>query len=454
MVRVVLLLVALVAMTSVADAAALRIEGADPEVEMGKYLNLHIVYEGESAVGSADLQQWADDFFIDVRGSDTENLLSGSIRTTQQVRLYPRATGEAVLERIALGGAVAGPLRVTVVPAVRNGIDGTPRWLPLPERVWQGQAFEIAVDMALMHPSNHIALDDVVLPGFDVQPLPRQTDSRDGVEVVRLRWRVTALDPGGHRLELPPIEQRGRGRWRFHLRVPEIRVVPLPSYLPPSVPVGKVTLESALVRGDGQQYWQVYIRNRGRLPDASYGLRAALAGAAGTDPDRLGVAEVETDPETGIASQRYQVPLPEWSFGWGDGPAITVRYFDTGAGQLTETTTRLPPAWRMPTYAALVLSLVSLLLLAASGALLLRTARRWLARRKFRQQVDLAGDAHALRRLLVTSTGHHTVTDWAATQCDPAAIETAALINEACFSAGTWLDPATLKKRVREIRMW
>ncbi|MCB1787053.1 MAG: hypothetical protein H6955_22065 [Chromatiaceae bacterium] len=453
MVRVVLLLVALVAMTSVADAAALRIEGANAEVEMGKYLNLQIVYEGESAVGSADLQQWADDFFIDVRDSGTENLLSGSIRTTQQVRLYPRSTGEAVLERIALGGAVAGPLRVTVVPAVRNGIDGTPRWLPLPERVWQGQAFEIAVDAALMHPSNHIALDDAVLPGFDVQPLPRQTESRDGVEVVRLRWRVTAVEPGVHRLELPPIEQRGRGRWRFYLRATEIRVVPLPSYLPPSVPVGKVTLESVLVRGDGKQYWQVHIRNPGRLPDASYGLRAALATASGINPDRLGVAEVEADLETGIASQRYQVPLPDWSFGWGDGPTITLRYFDTDAGQLTETRTWLPPAWRMPIYAALVLIAVSVLLLVGAAALLVRATRRWLERRQFRQQLARAPDAHALRRLLITSTGHSILTDWAAQQRDPAATDVAELINKVCFSAAAPPDSTTLRQALRRARL-
>ena len=281
MVRAVLLLIALLVMTSVANAASLRIEAADTEVEMGKYLTLQIVYEGESAVGSADLRQWIDDFHIDVRDTTTENLLSGAIRTTQQLRLYPRAVGDTVLERIALGGAVAGPLRVTVAPTVRNGIDGTPRRIPLPDQVWQGQTFEIGVDAALMHPSNQIALDDAVLPGFDPQPLPRQTDSRNGVDVVRLRWRVTALQPGRHRLELPPIEQRGRGRWRFFLRAPEVRIVPLPSYLPPSVPVGKVTLESALLDDGARHFWEVIVRNRGRLPDASYGLRAALAGAAG-----------------------------------------------------------------------------------------------------------------------------------------------------------------------------
>ncbi|MCB1802321.1 MAG: hypothetical protein KDI82_11590 [Gammaproteobacteria bacterium] len=448
-----MLLIALLAMTFVANAASLRIEGADTEVEMGKYLNLQIVYEGESAVGSADLWQWADDFFIDVRDSETENLLSGDIRTTQQLRLYPRSVGEAVLERIALGGAVAGPLRVTVVPTVRNGIDGTPRWILLPENVWQGQTFEIGVDAALMHPSNHIAFEDVVLPGFDTQPLPRQTDSRNGVDVVRLRWRVTALQPARHRLELPPIEQRGRGRWRFFLSAPEVRVVPLPSYLPPSVPVGKVTLESALLEDGARQFWQAVVRNRGRLPDASYGLRAALAGSAGIDAERIEVSDVETDSATGITLQRYRAPLPDWSFGWGAGPAVRLRYFDTDEGRLTEIQTRLPPAWRLPTYATFTLVVIAVLLLAAFAVWLVRATRRLLAQRRFRQQLSQAPDAHALRRLLITSTGSPTLTDWAATQRDPAATEAAASINKACFATASQLDPAVLRKTLHRARL-
>jgi hypothetical protein len=448
-----LLLMVMLAMTSIANAASLRIERADAEVEMGKYLNLQIVYEGESAMGSADLRQWGDDFHIDVRDTTAENLLSGAIRTTQQVRLYPRAVGEAVLERIALGGAVAGPLRVTVAPTVRNGIGGTPRWIPLPDQVWQGQTFEIGVDMALMHPSNQIALDDAVLPGFDPQPLPRQTDSLDGIEVVRLRWRGTALQPGRHRLELPPIEQRGRGRWRFFLRAPEVRIVPLPSYLPPSVPVGKVTLESALLDDGARLFWEVIVRNRGRLPDASYGLRAALAGAAGIDPERIEVSAVETDPATGIALQRYRAPLPDWSFGWGEGPAVSLRYFDTGAGQLAEIQTRLPPAWRLPTYAAFTLVVIGVILLAAFAAWLVRTTRRILAQRRFRQQLAQAPDAHALRRLLITSTGSPTLADWAATQRDPAWTEVVGSINKACFATASQLDPAVRRKTLHRARL-
>ncbi|MDH5626584.1 MAG: hypothetical protein OEY21_10790, partial [Nitrospira sp.] len=214
-----------------------------------------------------------------------------------------------------------------------------------------------------------------------------------------------------------------------------------------------VTLESALLRRDARHYWQVLVRNRGRLPHATYGLRAALAGAAGIDPDRVEVSGVETDPATGTTLQRYRAPLPDWLFGWGRGAAVSLRYFDTDAGRLTEIQTRLPPAWRLPTYATSMLIVIGMLLLAAFAAWLLRATRRLLARRRFRQQVAQAPDAHALRRLLITSTGHPTLTDWAAAQRDPASTEAAATINKACFSAATPPDCTALKQTLRRVRL-
>jgi hypothetical protein len=440
-------------LSAVTGAAELRIEGVDAQVEMGKYLNLQIVYEGESAVGSADLQQWADDFHIDLRDRDSESLLNGDVRTTQRLRLYPRQPGEAVLQRIALGGAVAGPLRVDVVPAERDGIDGTPRWLPLPDRVWQGQAFEIGVDVALMHPSNHIALEDALLPGFDAWALPRQLSTRDDVDVVQLRWTLTAFTSGRHRLSLPPIEQRGRGRWKFFLRAKEIRVVPVPSYLPPSVPVGKVTLESALIDGDGQRHWQVVVHSRGRLPEVTYGMRAALADAAGIDVDRVEVSDIETNAVTRIALQRYRVPVPDWSFGRTERRSVSLRYFDTDVGQLTEVQTRLPAVWRLPNYAGITLVVIGVLLLVYLSRRSWRLIRHLLARRQFRQALAKAPDAHALRCLLIKDGGHYTLSEWAVVQGDPVATRTAALINKACFSAATPPDLAELKQTLRHPRL-
>jgi len=435
----------LMLMPVVGAGAALDIAIEDPRVEMGKYLNVRIVYDGESTVGAADLRQWADDFVIDRRDTDSQSLVDGSVRTTQRLRLYPRSPGEKVLERIALGGTAAGPLHVTVVPTVRDGIDGTPRWLPAPAQVWQGQTFEIGVQLALLHPSNHIAVEDAVFPGFDVLALPREQVPGGAGGVVRLRWRLTATDPGHHAIDLPAVEQRGRGRWRFYLKPAVIVVRPLPSYLPPSVPVGEVSLRSALLQAEGRLVWEVTVSNQGRLPASVYGMRSALAAAARRDADDVVVSAVEDEVGTGRSSQRYRVPVPAWSLGWGDGPSVGLRYFDVGRGQLATLRSSLPATWRLPAVARYGLAGLGIVMAAAVGVAVRRLAGQILARRRLRAKLREAGDAHALRQVLLESGGYATLGEWAANRPVPRAATVAAEINTACFSRAPEAQVAALK---------
>jgi len=430
----------------VGAGAMLDIVVDEPWVEMGKYLDVRIVYDGESTVGAADLRQWADDFVIDRRDTESESLVDGSVRTTQQLRLYPRSAGDKVLERIALGGAAAGPVRVTVAPTVRDGIDGTPRWLPVPTEVWQGQTFEIGMQLALLHPSNHVAVEEADFPGFDVQVLPREHVPGEAGGVVRLRWRLTAMDAGHHVLDLPSVEQRGRGRWRFHLEPATIAVRPLPSYLPPSVPVGEVTLLSGLRQAEGWPIWEVTVRNRGRLPESVHGMRSALAAAARRDIEAVMVTPVKDEMDTGHASQRYSVPVPAWSVGWGSGPSISLRYFDVGRGRLAILHSSLPATWRLPAAARYSLAGLGILVLAVIGAALGRLGTRVLARRRLWASVVEASDAHALRRVLLESCGCATLREWAAGRPGDDAVGVAGQINAACFSRAPEAEVAALKR--------
>jgi len=432
-------------------AATLDIVPEARQVEMGKYLDVLIVHEGESPVGGADLRQWADDFFIDRRDIESESLVNGSVRTTQHVRLYPRASGEKTLQRIALGGAVAGPLRINVVPAVRDGIDATPHWLAVPTQVWQGQTFEIGVELALLHPSNQIAVEQVDLPGFDVQPLPREHVSAAKGDSVRLHWRLTATKAGHLVLDLPAIEQRGRGRWRFYLKRAAIVVRPLPDYLPPSVPVGRVALRTAVQRQDGRTFWEVGVSNLGRLPESVYGMRSALADAAHRSAEEVGVGAVEYDPLTGRSSQRYRIAVPAWSLGWGRGPSIGLRYFDVDSGQLVTLQRSLPAVWRLPAPALYVLAGLGILLLVPIGISLRRLGVRLLARLRLRAALRDAGDVDALRRLLLAAAHCATLSEWAAAWGGRSARELAEQLNAACFAGGDATSFEDLKRRALEV---
>ena len=452
MVSRVLALLGLLLVSVPAAAAVLAIVVDDLQVEMGKYLDVRIVYDGESTAGSADLRQWADDFFIDRRDTASESLVSGEVRTTQHVRLYPRDVGDKVLERIALGGAVAGPLRVDVIPTVRDGIDGTPRWLPVPQQVWQGQSFEVGVELAMLHPSNHIAVEEAEFTGFDVQALAREHIAGASGGQVRLRWRLTAREKGSHRIVLPAIEQRGRGRWRFYLGPRLVRVLPLPSYLPPSVPVGEVSLHAETIEVADAPYWQVSVVNRGQLPESVFGMRSALASAAGSSVEAVSVSQVEVDAAEGRSLQRYRVAMPTWLVGWGDGPQVGLRYFDTTQGRLISLQAALPRLWRMPLPFVYALITIGGVMLVAVTVVLHRAIRRWLSVRRFRQSLHCAGDAHALRQLLLGSGGHVSLSAWAAAQPDGDAAGLAQRLNVACFSSRAPQDVAALRQALGHVR--
>lgn len=434
-------------------AAKLTVELSEPEVEMGKYLSARIIYSGEITPARADLQQWQDDFFIERRDTDSENLVSGQILTTEHLRLYPRATGDKVLEPIALAGAIAHPVSVSATAAVRDGIDGTPHWLPLPARMWQGQAIEVGIELALLHPSNQIAVAEAAFPGFTVEALPRAKLSGKGAARVQLRWRLTAQRMGIHHLDPPTIEQRGRGRWRFYLRPAEIDVLPLPSYLPPTVPVGRLSAQSAVHSLDSRPVWELTLSNRGQLPEEIHGVRAQLARIAGADIEAIGVSAVTaSDEQPDVFRQTYRIPVPAWSWGLGAGPDVALHYFDTQQGRLRTITQRLPAVWRMPTKAfyllVLVLGVICSMLLFGT----IKMLQRMRMRRDYRHSLARASDPHELRRLLLAPGGHKSLEAWAAAR-GGVAQGVMVELNALCFGRAAAASQTEIKRQLRSVRL-
>lgn len=433
MVRLVHLLLVLVACLSLqVSAADLSVVTDADQVEMGKYLNARIVYAGRQAPGPADLREWRDDFYIDRRDSETENLLNGDIRTTEHLRLYPRRPGGSLLESIALGGTIAPPKRIRVLPAVRNGIDGTPHWLPLPKQVWQGQTLEIGIQVALLHPSNRIAVEDFSAPGFEVRALPRTVVDTGQGKHITLRWHLTAKAPGALRIEAPVIEQRGRGRWRYYLPIEAIEALPLPSYIPPTVPVGEIAVTTALRKDAGRPVWEIRVESQG-MPDGElYGIRARMAALTGLAADVISAAP--TGSETGTSIQTFRAPLPAWSWGLGDGPKIRIPYFDTEAGLVRTIERHLPAAWSLPRPAqkGLVLAEAVALLLAGWYAtqLLLHIKNR----HSCQQRIRRAKNPDQIRQLLLARGHFRSLEEWAAYQDHRDAEVLAATLNRLCFS--------------------
>lgn len=425
------LLTLLAVMPALLHAANLSIETETRQVEMGKYLGIRIVHTGEQSPGSADLRQWQDDFHVDRRGSEVDTLSDGQIQSIERLRLYPKRTGELLLESIALGGAIASPVRIQSQPTVRDGIDGTPAWQGLPKQVWQGQAFEVAIDMNLLHPSNHMAVEEMVGPDWVIQELPRIEEADKQGKTITLHWRLLSHGSGHLTINAPPIEQRGRGRWRFYLPSPVVEVLPLPSYIPPTVPVGGIKLSPSLTEQSGTRYWQLQVSGEGELPDAIHGLRHQLATIAGVETDQVTIRSPNTSK--GGETLVYHVPLPEWSWGFGKGPKISVDYFDTNSGRLALGETHLPAIWQAPYFAQGLLALLGLALAAAVAVAAKQLISELIDKRRFARQLQCVDNPEQLRTLLLSTSKTRNLAEWGDSMSTNAHAKFVRQLNHACF---------------------
>ena len=411
-----------------ADVAELWILADKNQLEMGKYLSVRLVYIGNDIPDTSHLETWYEDFFVDRGETEAEDLPGGLIQYTERMRLYPRSAGSKMLHSIALGGAFSQPVGIEVKPVIRDGIDGTPQWQSLPESIWQGETIKVTVVQNLLHPSNEIVMENVSFPGFYVQKIGQEIVQEQIIEnnkkTVHLNWLITAQSYGIFQLELPAIVQRGRGRWRFYLPRAVIRVKPLASYIPPTIPVGKLSIHTGLTYEEDKPFWFVELHNEGQLPEEVYGIRTQLAELTGQPVEavkQLTDKETSSEDSTGAGSDspldfvhRYQIPVPEWTWGISAGPEIMVPYFDVHKGHVITVSKRLPAVWYISKTGRYLLFIMLAFILVVILNMSFKRLKNILAWRRYRDLLRQVNQAHELRKILLAQGNFLTLEAWSA----------------------------------------
>jgi len=428
------------------------------EVEMGKFILARIKYSGDNVPPLSNIQQWYDDFFVDRRDEGAEKFPDGLIQYTETMRLFPRKTGDKILASIALGGAIAKAVKLKVKSAVRGGINGTPHWQSLPKVIWQGQTIQVSIVQRLLRSSNEVVVEDAQFPGFYVEKLDQKISTQNNVKSVQLHWLFTAEVSGLMQLEPPAIEQRGRGRWRFYLPRVTIKVKPLPSYIPPTVPVGKLSIRTGVVYENDKPLWTIELQNEGQLPDEIYGMRRQLSELNNVSMESVEVSSIQPEslsPLTFI--HQYRIPVPDWSWGFTDGPEVVVPYFDINEGQIKTLSERLPSVWyftREWRYVLFfVLGLLSMIVLMAG----IRMINNILAWQHYRHLLQQTTTPHELRRLLLAQGQFCTLDSWSALKHKGIAKQVACQLNSLCYSRSSDISLAKIKQlaiNLHTFRYW
>ncbi|WP_126454184.1 BatD family protein [Sulfuriflexus mobilis] len=425
------------------------------QVQLGHALEARLHGKGIAQnLSTLDLSPLSEQFGVIVReySHDKEN------RDSQQqllLELYPRAVGQFTLPVLSLATFTTTPASIEVTPAM---IQGKPLELqyhvsnPSP---WQRQQVQITASLRSPDKFSRLELDDIRIPGLDVFPLTQTKTQQAGHSLLKTGWLLYPLNSGERRLHLPAILYRSQGvvKRRFYLPEIPLRVKPLPEYIPPLMPVGKVDIESSLdadllLTTDSMYFWNIHL--------GSQVLRASSLPAVLrqiTTNGHVSFHRVETQRrDHATADQIYaealhKVPFSVKRSGRLPLPVIRIQYFDPESGKIHTLEHQPPARWVLAWYWQVLLFTIALYALYRLGSFSFsRLAAFRRRRQQFQQaitQLELSENCQQIRQTLKRIAevegwpGNSSLLAWAGywnRRYQPSCMASINKLSEACYA--------------------
>jgi hypothetical protein len=450
------LLLLLGAAMPLAAAPELRLDFDKTEVEWGRPLRGYVLYEGP-AEGSIDLSRWTTRFHVERGYGERTRDEHGALVRRESVRLYARALGEQPLPAPSHGGARSPALTVQVLPPRPEGATVTLTHGASAERLSAGEQLRVRVRLVTTDPRARVSVDPMDPRGLassELLPARREVLPDGGGTVHEVGWALHLARPGRHLLALPPVRYSlfGRDLGKLYLPLLPVEVDALPAYVPLTVPVGTLSLRSAIEDWAGTRAWGLTLETNGLLPVGVPELESALAALSGVAPERLGREQGREARDDGVYTVlRYQAPLPRWLVPWGPGTGLALQYFDPASGRVQRLHHPLPREWRLPGWFVGLLAVPALALALWMARPMVRWLRRWRDRRALVMALRGAADSDSVRRLLLQHLGCRTLGDWAGHGDDARAEAAAGRLNAACFGRAEARDRVPLPALKQEV---
>lgn len=243
-------------------------------------------------------------------------------------------------------------------------------------QVWQRERTTLMVEV---QSSDRFASLEASLPridGVDVQAIPASNEATaGGKRLLRLGWELFPHTPGKQAIQLPSIRYNLNGRdaalWQPPAQTLEVN--PLPPYLPPTLPVGKVHIQSR-IEPDGilqpghLAYWHVSLHSDAVTTAQFPPILKQVQVAQGVEIFPANV----TQPAAGAGQFRldYRIPFKPKGNGKLALPVLQWHWFDPASGRLEQVQHEPPRPW--------VLGWVWRGMLAILAGLLFLIAGNWL----------------------------------------------------------------------------
>ena len=192
------------------------------------------------------------------------------------------------------------------------------------------------------------------ITGIDSTPLHFKRFKNDnGTYRLQIGWAISAFKSGVLMLNFPPIEYSisGVSRKQFYLPIKKIKVKPLPIYLPATIPVGKITIQSNflpkyLLQTDSYSYWDIkisgQINNTYRLPPI---LRQIKSSKQVHFLPSNTVRSVNVTENNLVSTAHYSIPFKPLKSGVLTLPEIQIQYFNPENGKIITFTQQIKSAF-------------------------------------------------------------------------------------------------------------
>ncbi|GMR06985.1 MAG: hypothetical protein BMS9Abin25_1631 [Gammaproteobacteria bacterium] len=346
---------------------SLEIELKHTTVEYGRPVYMKIIAEGLKAdLSLLQLDALSTQFVIDSRDLESEIVQQnegvheqpinekGSGEITRQIlrlKMYPRQTGKLRIPAFTMDKISSGKEILTIVDASNKGTKILLNSNISSTEVWQREQILVSLTLNTAEEFATIKPGELPVDGIEITALPVKrvwTKNEDGGKsTITTGWSLLPLQAGISEIELPPIEYHLNGVVRRVFYLPKIRlkVRPLPSYLPPTIPVGKVDINSSiaseglspgkLLYTDDLAYWNISIESKSLTP---YWLPPILRQIQSGDGIHFfpatSVRSMQPDNEGVNGRVNHTIPFKPLQNGFADIPSLKIQYFDPATGRL------------------------------------------------------------------------------------------------------------------------
>ena len=352
------LLLALLCPFSVLAKPFLEVQIKSYDIELGKPAYIKITAEGlQSDLSSLPLHALSEHFVLDSKDLITETVeqrVSESKpgrnapirRQTLSLKLYPRQTGEFRIPAFSLDNLSSDEKVLNVEEATTRGEKISLHWSLSSSEAWQREQTLVSLKITTPEEYATIKLAKPAVNGFEVNPLPVYRkwikEKENGQSIITTGWSLLPLKPGNLTIDLPAIEYHLNGVTRRTFYLPKINLTirPLPNYLPPTIPVGKIEIEtsvtpSGMLKTGELAYWNISINSTSLTP---YWLPPLLRQVKSDDTIQFYPANSKrsTRPDSiGVNGRvEHTVPFKTRKNGTTVLPDLQTLYFDPTTGKL------------------------------------------------------------------------------------------------------------------------